>query len=207
MSNLSLLVRISVHAHVKSDLQHQCPFCVVVSAGPSLPKVSHLRSLFICISIHARIKGDLQRRCPFCTVYFISVHTHVKGDLQCWCPFSAVVLYLTVSNREPQSSWWLQVPIRELPFRNHFRNHFQNFPALFWTRKYWSSRKYRKCYDCIRLTLLSSSSYSIYYYTLKLSSRIITTILYKRTSAHSIYTFTLVTNTLVVFAHLRQRLR
>ena len=110
---------------------------------------------------------------------------------------------LTVSNREPQSSWWLQVPIQELPFQNHFRN----FPTLFQTRKYWSSQKYRKCYDCIRLSLLSSSSYSIYYYTLKLSSRIITTILYKRTSAHIIYTFTLVTNTSVVFTHLRQRLR
>ena len=96
--------------------------------------------------------------------------------------------HVTVSNREPQSSWWLQVPIWELPFRNHFRN----FPALFRTRKYWSSRKYRKCHDCICLTLLSSSSYSIYYYTLKLSSRIITTILYKCTSTHSIYTFTLV---------------
>ena len=107
---------------------------------------------------------------------------------------------MTVSNREPQSSWWLQVPIWELPFRNHFRN----FPALFRTQKYWSSWKYGKCYDCICLTLLSSSSYSIYYYTLKLSSRIITTTLYKCTSAHSIYTFTLVTNTSVVFAHLRQ---
>ena len=114
-----------------------------------------------------------------------------------------LVEVLTVSNHEPQSSWWLQVPIRELPFRNHF----QNFPMLFRTRKYWSSRKYQKCYDCIHLTLLSSSSYSIYYYTLKLSSRIIITILYKRTFAHSIYTFTLVTNTSVVFAHLRQRPR
>ena len=33
VSNLSLLVRIDVHADVKSDLQHQCPFCAVVSAG------------------------------------------------------------------------------------------------------------------------------------------------------------------------------
>ena len=104
---------------------------------------------------------------------------------------------VTESNHEPQSSWWLQVPIWELPFRNHF----QNFPMLFRTRKYW------KCYDCIRLTLLSSSSYSIYYYTLELSSRIITTILYKHTSTHSIYIFTLVTNTSIVFTHLRQWLR
>ena len=117
--------------------------------------------------------------------------------------WKAEVGALTVSNHESQSSWWLQVPIRELSFWNHFRN----FPTLFRTRKYWSSQKYWKCYDCIHLTLLSSSSYSIYYYTLKLSSRIITTILYKYTSAHSIYTFTLVTNTSVIFAHLRQWLR
>ena len=100
VSNLSLLVRIGVHAHVKSHLQHRCPFCVVVSAGPSLPKVSHLRSPFICIGIHARIKCDLQCQCPFCAVCFISVHTYIKGDLQCWCPFGVVVLYQCSYSRQ-----------------------------------------------------------------------------------------------------------
>ena len=55
----------SCHPHATINTMVHCDtmsqrFCMVMSATPSLPKVSHLGSPFICIGVHACVKDDLQ---------------------------------------------------------------------------------------------------------------------------------------------------